>query len=54
MKLDDSWLLTDIELSEVSNLEIENNMMDLTSSPAWATALQIGLNLLPVASVFIP
>ena len=53
MKLDDSWLLTDIELSEVSNLEIEN-MMDLTSSPAWSTALKIGLNLLPVASVFIP
>lgn len=52
MDLNDNWLLTDAELEEISNKEIENSVMELTS-PAWSTALKVGLNLLPVGTVFL-
>ncbi|SEP72511.1 hypothetical protein SAMN05216416_0739 [Streptococcus equinus] len=52
MALNNDWLLTDAELNEISSAELESNVMELTS-PAWSTALKVGLNLLPVGTVFL-
>ncbi len=42
----ENCLLSDNELFEVENAFCDETF-DLTDSPAWSTALKVGLNLLP-------